>query len=225
MKSDSQIEKDVRAEIASQPLLDGCKIDVCVKDGIVTLSGKTNSCFKKLSAERAVKKVSGVKALAEDLQVGAAENREETNDTELAAAILKTLEWHPEVPVEKITIKVEDGFVTLEGEVDWRDQYDQAQAAIEHLEGVRSVTNLLSVKKRATSEDIVKKISNTFRNSATLDASRIKAKVIGSTVVLEGTVRSLAEKEDAESAAWTAVGITNVDNQLEIKEEEYSIFD
>jgi osmotically-inducible protein OsmY len=221
MKSDVQIQKDVMDELRWQPYLNASEIGVAVKNGIVTLSGMVDTYSKKLTAEKAAKKVAGVKAVAEDIQVGISPSFRKT-DAEIAEAILNALKWHSAVQEEKIKVKVEDGHVKLEGEVEWEYQRNNAKAAIEHLTGVRSVLNLITLKPKISAFDIQQKISSAFHRSATIDSGKLTAEVNGSKVTLRGTVRSLAEKEDAEVAAWNAPGVTSVDSRIEIEIPEYA---
>jgi osmotically-inducible protein OsmY len=224
MKSDIKIQEDVQAELRWQPFLQDSAIGVAVKDGIVTLSGKVDAYSKKLAAENAAKKISGVKAIVEDIEVGIPSGTEKA-DKELAAAILNALKWHAAVLQDEIKISVENGIVKLEGEVDWAYQRNSAQSAIENLEGVRSIDNLITVKPVVSGTDIQNKIRAAFLRSATVDAKNITAEVIDGRVTLKGFVRSLSEKEDAETAAWTAPGITRVNSQLEIRLPEYDYED
>jgi osmotically-inducible protein OsmY len=191
------------------------------KNGIVTLSGQVNTYPKKLIAENAAKKIAGVKAIAEDIQIGVSPANKKT-DAEIAEAVLTALKWHTAVQEEKIKIKVEDGYIRLEGEVEWNFQRTNAASAIENLAGVRSVINLITLKSKVTASDIEGKINAAFRRSATIDAGKITAEVIGSKVILRGKVRSFAEKEDAENAAWFAPGVTFVESTIEIETPEYS---
>jgi osmotically-inducible protein OsmY len=220
MKSDIQIQEDVMEELKWEPFLNASEIGVAVKNGIVTLSGQVDSYSKKLTAENAAKKIAGVKAIAEDIQIGVSPAYNKT-DTEIAEAVLYALKWHSAVQEEKIKIKVEDGNVKLEGEIEWVYQRNSAKTAIENLAGVRSVINLITVKSRIIPSDIQQKISSAFHRSATIDAEKITAEVMGSRVILRGNVRSFAEKEDALSAAWNAPGVISVDSKLEIEVPEY----
>jgi osmotically-inducible protein OsmY len=197
---------------------------VAVKNGIVTLSGQVDSLSKKIAAEKAAKRVVGVKAVAEDIQVGISPSFKKT-DTEIAEAVLNALKWHAAVQDEKIKIKVEEGVVRLDGEVEWEYQRNNAKKAIENLTGVRYVINSINLKPKITPLEIQQKINAAFHRSATIDAGKIAADVTDTKVVLRGTVRSIAEKEDAEIAAWNAPGVTNVDSRIEIEIPEYAYED
>lgn len=221
MKSDIRIQKDVMEELKWQPFLNASEIGVAVKNGIVTLSGQIDTYSKKLSAEKAAKKVAGVKAIAEDIHIGVSPAFNKT-DAEIAEAVLNALKWHTAVQEEKINIKVENGNVSLEGEVEWEFQRSNAKTAVENLTGVCSVFNLITVKPKITASDIEQKISAAYHRSATIDSGKITADVMGSRVTLRGTVRSFTEKEDAEIAAWNAPGVTNVTSKIEIEVPEYA---
>ena len=220
MKSDYQIQEDVMEELKWEPFLKASEIGVAVKNGVVTLSGHVDSYSKKIAAENAAKKVAGVRAVAEEIEVGISPSYRKT-DAEIAEAVLDAIKWHDAVQEEKIKIRVEDGNVKLEGEVEWEYQRTMAKTAIINLAGVRSVTNLITVKPKVSPSDIQKKINAAFHRSATIDSSKIDTEVIGSRITLRGTVRSIAEKEDAENAAWFAPGVLSVVNKIEIEVPEY----
>ncbi|MGB5008467.1 MAG: BON domain-containing protein [Ferruginibacter sp.] len=224
MKSDIQIQEDVMEQLRWEPFLQASEIGVAVHHGIVTLSGHVDSYAKKLTAENATKKIAGVKAIAEDIQIGVSPAFNKS-DTEIAETVLSALKWHSAVQEEKIKIKVENGVVRLEGEVEWDYQRTNAGSAIEYLTGVRSVVNLITVKPKVTAEGIEQKISAAFHRSATIDSGRISAEVAGNKVTLYGKVRTLAEKEDAETAAWSAPGVRSVVNKLEVEVPEYAFED
>jgi osmotically-inducible protein OsmY len=222
MKSDSQIQKDVMEQLKWEPFLNASEIGVAVKNGVVTLSGNVDSYSKKVAAENAAKKVAGVKAIAEDIEIGVSPAYSKS-DTEIAEAVLSALKWHSAVQEEKIKLKVENGNVRLDGEVEWDYQRTSVRSAIEHLAGVRSVINLIVVKPKVKPTDIQQKISSAFHRSATIDAGKITAEVTGTKVTLRGKVRSFAEKQDAENAAWNAPGVTIVESGLEMETPEYSL--
>jgi osmotically-inducible protein OsmY len=224
MKSDLTLQKEVQEELRWQPFLNATEIGVAVKNGVVTLSGKVDSYAKKLAAEKAVKRIGGVKAVAEDIQVGTYAGQAKT-DAEIAEAVLAALKWHSAVQEEKIRIKVEEGVVTLDGEVEWDYQRVNVKSAIENLVGVKLVLNLITVKPRVKSSDIAQGIKSALVRSANTDAGKIKVDVTGGKVKLSGTVRSIAEKEDAEAAAWAAPGVIYVDNQLLVAEPAFSLTD
>lgn len=221
MKSDEQIQKDVLEQLKWEPSLDAAAIGVSVKKGVVTLSGIVDTYYKKVCAESAAKKITGVKAVAEDIQVGISPSYKKT-DTEIAEAVLHALRWHSFVPEDKIKVKVEDGVVTLEGEVTWDYQRTSAKKAIENLAGVRKIISFISLKPSVTAANVKDKILAAFYRSATIDADNVTIQVIGNKAVLTGKVRSYAEREDAEHAAWSAPGINQVENLLKIQEEVLS---
>jgi len=221
MKSDIEIQKDVMEELKWDPFLKNSAIGVAVKNGIVTLSGQVDSYSKKIIAERAAKKVFGVKAIAEDLVVGISPSYRKS-DAEIAEAVLNALKWNTLVPEENITVKVEDGVVKLEGNVEWNYQSTQAKKAVENLSGVVSVYNLITIKPKVTVADISQKISSAFHRSAFIDSNNVIVEVLGSEVTLRGKVRSIAEKDDAETAAWNAPGVASVKSKLEVDEPEFA---
>ncbi|TLV02430.1 BON domain-containing protein [Dyadobacter luticola] len=221
MKTDLEIQRNVMDQLRWQPILDAAEIGVSVKNGIVTLSGLVNSYPKKLAAEKAAKKVSGVKAVAEDIVVRIYPEKQKT-DTELAEAVANALKWNSAVVSEKIKIKVEDGFVTLSGEVDWSYERSMAINAIENLSGVRLVVNNISLKPKPMAGDISRKIESAFQRHASIDSGKVKVSVTGNKVTLTGIVRSWNEKDDAEEAAWAATGVSQVINNLTVEEEEFA---
>ena len=221
MKTDIEIQKDVLDELKWEPYLSATEIGVAVKNGIVTLSGTVNSYLKKTRAEKAAKRVSGVKAVAEDIEVKYADSLLK-NDTEIAETILNALKWHSAINEEKIKVKVEDGIVTLDGEVDWDFQRNSAVMQIENLIGVKRIVNNITIKSGIVPKELKQKVNSAFHRSATIDSEKINIEVAGSKVTLTGKVRSWAEKNDAENAVWAAQGVNKVENNLEIDMEVFA---
>jgi osmotically-inducible protein OsmY len=221
MKTDTEIQKDVMDELKWEPFLNATEIGVAVKQGVVTLSGTVDTFLKKSEAEKAAKRVLGVKAVAEDIEVKPFASTMK-NDTEIARMVADSLKWHSAVQEEKLKVKVEDGWVTLEGEVEWEYQKDAAKNAIKNLPSVKGISNLIIVKPSITAKDIKQKIGLAFHRSATLDAAKIAIEVQGNKAILTGKVRSWAEKKDAETAAWNAPGISTIENKLVIDTEVFA---
>lgn len=213
MKTDLQIQADVMAQLKWEPLLTANEIGVAVKNSVVTLAGTVDTFSKKIAAEAAARKIAGVKGIALDIDVIPTHSTKR-NDSQIAEAVVNALRWDTKVPDEKINASVEDGWVTLEGVVDWEFQIAAAFDAVKNLLGVRGVTNLTKIVPKIQAGEIRQKIAAAFERIATLEAERIKIDTIGSKVILNGTVRSLAEKEDAQTAAFAAPGVTEVQNDI-----------
>ncbi|WP_339627921.1 BON domain-containing protein [uncultured Maribacter sp.] len=216
MKTDVEIKEDVLDELAWEPNVDETEIGVIVENGIVTLSGVLNNYSKKVAAEKAVKRVEGVKALAGDIEVKYGNDFKKT-DKEIAKAVVDALEWNSSVPEKNLTVKVEDGWVYLSGEVKWGYQKNAAKSAVENLLGVRSVINNITIKQDVKPFEVKDNIKKAFERSAELDAKNITVLTDGHTVTLRGKVHSLKEKEDAETAAYRAPGVYYVNNELNIQ--------
>lgn len=221
MKSDMEIQKDVMDQLMWEPILNAAEIGVSVKHGIVTLTGTVDSFVKKIAAENAVRKVAGVKAVAEEILVGISPEFKKS-DTEIAEAVLYALKWNISVPYKKIQVKVEDGYVSLDGEVTWEFQRLAAKRTVEQLVGVKAVYCFITLKPIVTPANIKNKITRAFERSATIDAGKINVEVLDGKVILSGKVRSFAEQEDAIDAAWSAPGVKEVFNRLELAETVFS---
>jgi osmotically-inducible protein OsmY len=215
MHSDNDIHKDVVAELKTEPNLRDDDIAVGIRDGVVTLAGYVDSYADKWRAERIVSKVKDVKAIVNDLQVRLP-SEDRRPDPELARAAVDALKWDILVPDDKIQVIVEDGWVTLKGEVDWYYQSEEAERALRNLRGVKGISNLITVAKTPTPTDVKQRIVDALRRGAQFDADRITIEIDGHRAILKGTVRSYAEARDAERAARKVAGITEVDNQLTV---------
>ena len=213
MRSDSEIEKDVKAELEWDPDLDATDIAVSVKNGVVTLTGFVKSYTDRYEAEAAAKRVAGVVAVANDIEVRmpSVDERPDPDIAREAAAAIKS-----QLPIssENIKIIVKNGWVTLEGEVEWQYQRQTAENVVRRIKGVKGVSNTILLKPRAEPTEVKRKIQEALRRSAEVDANRIEVEARGGEVILKGTVRSWIEREEAERAAWAAPGVTKVEDRI-----------
>ena len=215
MKTDSQLQKDVMEELAWEPSIDHAAIGVAVANGIVTLTGFVKTFAEKIAAEKAVKRVKGVRGLAEEMKVRFASDPK-TSDAEIAKRIVDILAFDVTVPDDKISVKVEHGWVTLTGTVDWHYQRQAARNDAGRVTGVLGVSNLIEVAKLPTAFDVKDRIVQAFKRAADTEASAINVVTDGGLVRLGGTVHSFHERQVAERAAWAAPGVTRIEDNIVI---------
>ena len=216
MISDHKLRQDVLDELEFEPRVNADHIGVGVNSGVVTLSGFVPSYAEKAAAERAVWRVKGVKAIAEEIQVRLPADKK-TADQEIAQRAVDILKWRVGMPADRIAVKVEKGVVTLTGDLEWRFQKTEAASAIEHLSGVATVVNDIRVHPAINLPEVKEKIEKALRRSAELDASRIRVRTDGAKVVLGGRVHAWFERDIAERAAWSAPGVTEVQDEILIE--------
>lgn len=222
MKTNAQLQKDVQDAIQWEPLLKAAEIGVIVDDGIVTLTGTVDNYAKKLQAEKAAKGIAGVKAIVENIEVKVASSQKK-DDVDIAEDVIFSLKSDLLVPDEKVQVKVENGWVTLEGNVHWDFQREAAKRAVNHIKGVHGVFNHLKIKSELNDE-LEKKSIEAALNRSWINDSNIRVHVSGRTVRLTGTIDSLYQKEEAARIAWKTPGIWHVDNDL-IVDYEYTLID
>ena len=213
MKSDSEIEKDVRDELKWDPDLDDTDIAVSVSDGVVTLAGFVKNFVDKYEAETAAKRVAGVVAVANDIEVRVP-SIDERPDPDIARDAVAALKSQLPLSSEHIKVILKNGWITLEGQVEWQYQRTTAENAVRRIKGVKGVTNSIRLEPKAKPSEIKRKIQEAFRRNAEVDSNRIIVDADGSVVTLKGTVRSWMEREEAERAAWAAPGVTSVIDQI-----------
>jgi osmotically-inducible protein OsmY len=213
IRTDEEIQSEVIEELKWDPRVQSNEVGVAVKDGVVTLTGWVDSYLKKVAAEEAAHRVPGVKAVANDIEVRLPAFAERT-DADLAAAVVNALRWDAAIPADKVDVTVSKGWVTLKGEVDYYFQKIDAECDSRRISGVKGVTNLITVKPHPLPSDLKQSIEKALIRHAELDAKNITVEVQGSKVILRGTVRSYVEKQAAEDTAWSAPGVTEVDNRI-----------
>ena len=216
MKKDAEIQSDVIQELKWDPSVSHEHIGVSVSEGIVTLAGVVPSYVEKTAAEKAAKRVSGVKAVVEKIDVKLPGSFKR-DDQEIAKAVLNQFKWNVQVPDQLVKATVEDGWVDLTGEVEWEYQRAAAESSIHGLTGVKGVSNNILIKAKQIQPEVIKqKIEEALRREAEKEAKQIAIEVKGNKVILSGKVRSFSEMQDAKWAAWSAPGVTTVENNLQV---------
>ena len=213
MRSDSEIERDVKEELQWDPDLDATDIAVSAKKGVVTLTGFVRSYTDKYEAEAAAKRVAGVAGVANDIEVRMP-SVDERPDPEIARDAVAAIKSQLPISSEHIKVVVKNGWVTLEGQVEWQYQRSTAETAVRRIKGVKGVSNLIQLKPQAAPAEITRKIQEAFKRNAEVDANRILVETNGGEVILKGTVRSWIEREEAERVAWSAPGVTKVEDHI-----------
>lgn len=213
--NDLDLRQAVLDELEYEPSIDAADIGVSVEDGTVTLTGHVRTYSQKRQAEKIVKRVKGVRAIAQDIEVRPIGGHM-TADDEIAKRAVSTLTWNSSVPEEKIQVKVENGFLTLSGQVTWYYQKAAAEKAVHNIAGVKGITNQIEIKPAVSPSDVRQRIEQALKRDAELEAKRIQVQVADTKVTLEGHVRNWAEREAAERAAWAAPGVAHVVDHITI---------
>lgn len=219
MKSDNELRRDVERQLEWEPAVDERRIGVSVLDGVVTLTGDVRTYAQRWKAERTVERVEGVRGVVNELNVHLAT---EVSDTDVATAAVHALKGDITVPSDRIKVRVNKGWVTLTGDVNWDFERRAAERAVRRLAGVRGVSNLINIKSPVEPENVKSMIEETFKREATLAARSIIVEVSGTEVTLRGTVRSWLERHEAEKAAWAAPGVTAVHNHITVESRAYA---
>jgi osmotically-inducible protein OsmY len=213
--TDLELKKAVESELNFEPSINAAEIGVAAKDGIITLSGRVPSYWEKMAAERAAARVSGVKAVVNEVEVHLPGSSERT-DEDIARAAVNALQWNVLIPLDRIKVKVSKGWVTLEGMVDWQFQKTAAEKAVRKLIGVKGVIDLIELKPSVSKGEVKAAIEGALKRLAEIDANKIKVETEDGKVVLSGTVRSWFEREEAERAAWAAPGVRTVEDRIAV---------
>jgi osmotically-inducible protein OsmY len=224
MKTNEQLQKDVEDAIKWEPLLNAAEIGVTAKDGVVTLTGSVDCYAKKLEAESATKKIGGVKAVVEKIEIWFSNSLSDKSDEDIATEVVNSLIRNWDVPTEKVKIKVENGWVILEGELEWNHQKEAATRSVNHQTGVKGLTNNIIIRNNTKDKIELKDIESALRRNWSIGDGNIDVKVSANKVTLTGIVHSYYARDEAERIAWNAPGVYNVDNELVIQNDSPSIY-
>jgi osmotically-inducible protein OsmY len=212
---DKTLRQFIIDELDFEPSIDAANIGVAVEKGVVTLTGHVANYVEKLAAERAVKRVKGVKAIAQEIEVRFS-NQPKRSDDEIAQRALDILTWSVQVPADSIQVKVEKGWITLTGAVEWQYQKQAAESAVRHLSGILGVSNMIEIEPHVAAADVHRKIMDSLKRNAEVEADSIRVVVDNGKVILEGKVKAWYERNLAERAAWSAPGVKAVEDRLSI---------
>ena len=215
-KSDDVLQKDVLDELRWDPSVGRNEIGVIARDGVVTLTGQVDSYAKRWSAMKAAERVKGVTAIADEIVVHLPMSDKRT-DIDVAHAVANALRWDVQVPADDIKARVEEGWVFLDGEVEWGFQRTAAERAVRYLLGVRGVSNNVTISKKAWAPEVKQRIESALKRTAETDASHISVTALDGSVTLRGSVHSWSAREDAERAAWSAPGVASVKDELVVQ--------
>lgn len=215
MKTNSELQRDVLDELAWEPSVDAAEIGVSVENAVVILNGTVKSLPQKWTAERVAQRVEGVRAVTDELVVKLTGDSQHS-DADIAQAAVTALDWNASVPRNRIKVLVEHGWITLQGSVEYHFEKDAAEGAVRNLMGVKGVSNLTVIKPRVSAGDVIHAIKKALHRAAQVDAEKISVEASGGKVILRGNVRTCAEREEAERAAWAAPGVSDVQNDIRI---------
>ncbi len=213
--SDKTLKHAVEEELDWEPSIDSEHIGVTVEDGVVTLSGHVSTYAEKFTAEKAAKRVKGVRAIAQEIEIRFP-NDKKTSDDQIAKRALDIIAWDSTIPKDKVLVKVQNGFVTLSGEVDWFYQRDDAEHAVRKLAGIKGLSNEIRIKPKAYAYDIKERIETALKRNAEFEADSIKVSVLDGRVTLDGKVKAWYERDLAERTAWSAPGVVSVVDHINI---------
>jgi len=215
MKTDSELQRDVLDELAWEPSVDAAEIGVSVENGVVILNGTVKSLTQKWTADRIAQRVEGVRAVTDELVVKLVGDSQQT-DADIARAAVNVLDWNTSVPSNRVKVLVQNGWITLEGSVEYHFQKMAAEHVVRNLKGVKGVSNLIGINPRVSAGDVIHAIKKALHRAAQVDAEKISVEASGGKVILRGNVRTWSEREEAERAAWAAPGVSAVQNEIGI---------